>query len=233
MSMNIIVTGCSSGIGAEIVKTFLNDGNHTVIGIARRGSELDKIKLLSDNSNAFIPIQFDLSNISEYQSLKSMILQYVPNIDILINNAGILTNKLFEKVTESEFDTVFNVNIKAPYFLIQSLLSLFASNSHIVNITSMGGVQGSVKFAGLSAYSASKAALSNLTESLAVELQERKIFVNAIALGAVQTEMLKMAFPDYKAPISPKQMADFIVSFAKTGHNFFNGKILPAAITTP
>jgi len=231
--MNIIVTGCSSGIGAEIVKGFLNDGNHTVIGIARRGSELDKIKLLSENSNAFIPIQFDLSNISEYQSLKSMILQYVPNINILINNAGILTNKLFEKVTKSEFDTVFNVNIKAPYFLIQSLLSLFASNSHIVNITSMGGVQGSVKFAGLSAYSASKAALSNLTESLAVELQERKIFVNAIALGAVQTEMLKMAFPDYKAPISPKQMADFIVSFAKTGHNFFNGKILPAAITTP
>jgi NAD(P)-dependent dehydrogenase (short-subunit alcohol dehydrogenase family) len=108
-----------------------------------------------------------------------------------------------------------------------------SSGSHIVNISSMGGFQGSAKYKGLSYYSASKAALACLTECLATEFTEFGISVNCLALGAVQTEMLDEAFPGYKAPVDAKQMAEFISGFALTGHKFFNGKILPVALGNP
>jgi NAD(P)-dependent dehydrogenase (short-subunit alcohol dehydrogenase family) len=97
----------------------------------------------------------------------------------------------------------------------------------------MGGFQGAAKFPGLSAYSSSKAALAGLTECLAEELKSKNISVNCLAIGAVQTEMLAKAFPGYKAPLKPNQMAEFICNFALTGHTYFNGKIIPVASTTP
>ena len=103
----------------------------------------------------------------------------------------------------------------------------------MVNISSMGGVQGSVKFPGLSAYSSSKGGLITLTELLAEEFKESGPAFNVIALGAVQTEMLEEAFPGYQAPISAGQMASYILEFALTGQKFYNGKVLPIASTTP
>ena len=97
----------------------------------------------------------------------------------------------------------------------------------------MGGFQGSSKFPGLSAYSASKAALANLTECLAEELKEKNICANCLALGAVQTEMLETAFPGYVAPVKSREMASFIAYFATRGHQFYNGKILPVSVSTP
>jgi NAD(P)-dependent dehydrogenase (short-subunit alcohol dehydrogenase family) len=105
--------------------------------------------------------------------------------------------------------------------------------SHIVNIASMGGFQGSSKYPGLSCYSASKAALACLTECLAGEFTESGIKVNCLALGSVQTEMLEEAFPGYKAPVDAQEMAEFIADFALKGHKFFNGKILPVAVNNP
>jgi NAD(P)-dependent dehydrogenase (short-subunit alcohol dehydrogenase family) len=104
---------------------------------------------------------------------------------------------------------------------------------HVLNITSMGGVQGTVKFPGLSAYSSSKGALSILTELLAEEFKEKGPAFNALALGAVQTEMLAEAFPGYEAPVSAQQMGDYILNFALTAHQFYNGKVLPISSTTP
>lgn len=97
----------------------------------------------------------------------------------------------------------------------------------------MGAFQGSAKFAGLSAYSASKAALHTLTECLALELADRQIKVNCLALGSAQTEMLEQAFPGYQSPVMAFEMGKYIADFALTGHRFFNGKILPVAVTTP
>jgi len=97
----------------------------------------------------------------------------------------------------------------------------------------MGGFQGSVKFKGLSYYSASKAAIACLTECLATEFADSGISVNCLALGAVQTEMLNEAFPGYKAPVDSLQMAEYITDFALRGHKVFNGKILPVAMSTP
>jgi NAD(P)-dependent dehydrogenase (short-subunit alcohol dehydrogenase family) len=117
--------------------------------------------------------------------------------------------------------------------MIKALLPLMNINSHIVNIGSMGGFQGSAKFNGLAAYSASKAALHILTECLAQELVEDKISVNCLALGSAQTEMLEKAFPGYQSPVAAFEMGKYIADFALTGHRFFNGKILPVAMVTP
>ena len=105
--------------------------------------------------------------------------------------------------------------------------------SHILTISSMGGFQGSAKFAGLSAYSSSKAAIAGLTECLAEEFKGKNIAVNCLAIGAVQTEMLAEAFPGYKAQLLPFQMAEYIMDFAAKGHLYYNGKILPVSLSTP
>jgi 3-oxoacyl-[acyl-carrier protein] reductase len=232
----IIITGCSSGMGAEAARYLVANTESTVIGIAR---STEKLNLLSEQLNTgeakgrFLSIPFNLSDISNYDQLKLIIEKHVNEIHVLINNAGTLVKKPFPQISSEEFEAVMETNFKAPFFLIQQLLPLFAKRAHIVNITSMGGFQGSVKFPGLSVYSASKAALSNLTECLATELSEKEISVNAIAPGAVQTDMLARAFPDYKAPVSPEKAGEFIGHFAMNGNYFFNGKILPLSVSTP
>jgi NAD(P)-dependent dehydrogenase (short-subunit alcohol dehydrogenase family) len=156
-------------------------------------------------------------------------------VDIVINNAGFLVNKPFVEQSEEDWQKQFDVNVFSPAKLIRFLYPwlLLSGNAHIVNITSMGGFQGSSKFPGLSAYSASKAALGTLTECLAVEFSGKGISVNALALGAVQTEMLSQAFPGYEAPINAHKMAEFITNFSLNGHQYFNGKQIPVAFTTP
>jgi NAD(P)-dependent dehydrogenase (short-subunit alcohol dehydrogenase family) len=104
---------------------------------------------------------------------------------------------------------------------------------HVVSISSMGGVQGSVKFPGLSAYSSSKGAIITLTELLAEEYKETGPSFNVLALGSVQTEMLEEAFPGFKAPLSATEMAQYIMDFSLTGNKFYNGKILQVSSTTP
>ena len=144
-------------------------------------------------------------------------------------------NKAFQDISVSDFESIYRVNIQAPFFLTQQLLSHMGltKTAHIVNISSMGGFAGSVKFPGLSAYSSSKGALGILTECLAEELKEKNIKANCLCLGAVNTEMLKQAFPGYQAPVNPKQMAEFIGNFALQGHAYFNGKIIPVSLSTP
>lgn len=154
---------------------------------------------------------------------------------MLVNNAGHIVNKPFEKIRARDLTAVYGTNVFAPFTLIQMLFPLMNTQrrSHILNISSMGGFQGSAKFPGLSAYSSSKAALCSLTECLAEEFRTRNVSVNCLAIGAVQTEMLSKAFPDYKAPLKAHQMAEFICHFATTGHQYFNGKIIPVSSATP
>jgi NAD(P)-dependent dehydrogenase (short-subunit alcohol dehydrogenase family) len=97
----------------------------------------------------------------------------------------------------------------------------------------MGGVNGSAKFPGLAAYSSSKGALGVLTELLAEEFKDEGPRTNALALGAVQTEMLAEAFPGYEAPVSAAQMANYIADFSLTAHQLYNGKVLPLSQSTP
>lgn len=234
--MNIIITGASRGIGFELARKFAADTSNKVFAIARNKEKLEnlaeEIKTENVKSAIFCKV-FDLNAGNIQQELLPFIFEKASSVDILIHNAGLLVNKAFSELTDDDFDRTFSVNVKSVFRLTRDLLPYFSANAHIVNITSMGGVQGSAKFPGLSLYSSSKGAIGILTECLAEELKERKISVNALALGAVQTEMLAEAFPGYKAPLSAGQMADFIHNFALTGHKFFNGKILPVSSSTP
>jgi NAD(P)-dependent dehydrogenase (short-subunit alcohol dehydrogenase family) len=156
-------------------------------------------------------------------------------VDVLLNNAGMLLNKPFRELTANDWERTFATNVFGVVELVRMLLPYLEKSkyAHIVNIGSMGGFQGSSKFPGLAAYSASKAAVANLTECLAEELKPQNIAVNCLAFGAVQTEMLEAAFPGYRAPLSSIEMAEWVAWFCVNGHRFFNGKILPVSITTP
>jgi NAD(P)-dependent dehydrogenase (short-subunit alcohol dehydrogenase family) len=154
-------------------------------------------------------------------------------VDILINNAGSLINRPFANTTLEDFKNVYNTNVFGVAELTRRVIPFMGSSGHVVNISSMGGVQGSAKFAGLSAYSSSKGALITLTELLAEEYKVTGPSFNVLALGAVQTEMLEAAFPGYKAPMSAKDMAAYIFEFSKTGQQFYNGKLLQVSSSTP
>lgn len=228
--MNIVITGCSKGIGLELCKLFCLDNNITVVGISRTAVGNEIITDLGENS-VFFSLQFDLECITT--DFSESILKLIPEVDILINNAGFLVNKPIEQLSEADFDKMFNINVKAVFKTIQVLLPYFSKPSHIVNISSMGGFQGSAKFPGLSLYSSSKGALNTLTECLAEELKDRQIRVNSLSLGAVNTEMLQNAFPGYIAPVQPIEMAAYIKHFAENSHYYLNGKIIPVSISTP
>lgn len=234
--MNIIITGASGGIGYETAKYFCQSGNHSIIVIARSREKLVKLQKechVVNPESTVTPLPFDLSQKDFTETLIPEIRKVVDSVDILINNAGKLVNKPVKEFTDQDFDSIFEVNVKSPFRLIRDLLPMMNTESHIVNISSMGGYQGSAKFPGLSLYSASKGALAILTECLAEELKDREIKVNCLALGAVQTEMLSRAFPGYKAPLTSAEMAEFLGDFAVNGHRFFNGKILPVSVSTP
>jgi short-subunit dehydrogenase len=229
--MNIIVNGGTRGIGKEVV-TFLAQDIHNQIIVTGRSE-----KSLTDLSERFKNVRKYTLDMAVFESHGKKFIDFVSsvftNIDILINIAGTLIIKDFLETSLTEGKLIMETNFFGPAALIKALKPLMAINSHIVNISSMGGFQGSVKYRGLSYYSASKAALACLTECLAYEFSENRINVNCLALGAVQTEMLNEAFPGYKAPVDPKDMAEFISGFALKGHKFFNGKILPVAVGNP
>jgi len=235
--MNVVITGASKGIGHETVKSLARAGVLKIIGISRNYKQLCELKESCSqlSMTEFIPIQYDFQQITISEpKLAGLVKQHMNHIDILINNAGTLVSKPFEQISADDINRMFTVNYIAPALLIKTLLPLLkAGQAHVVNITSMGGFQGSMKFKGLSHYSASKAALASLTECLAEEFKLEGMVFNALALGAVQTEMLAEAFPNYKAPVSAEQMGEFIANFSLNAKTFFNGKIIPISISIP
>ncbi|MHC1707170.1 MAG: SDR family oxidoreductase [Bacteroidales bacterium] len=234
--MNILITGAGKGLGLELVKKFSEEPGNKIIALSRNLDNLNNLVSVSRygtlSFSEIIPYSFDLVK-GDYQELLSFISMHTDHLDIVVNNAGYLINKPFRELTPEDFDTSFETNIKAVFKTIQALYPLLLKYSHVLNISSMSGFQGSVKFPGLSVYSASKAALIGLTQCLASECIEDGISFNALALGSVQTEMLAQAFPGYQAPLSAAQMSEFVVDFAKNGHKYFNGQVLPVALSTP
>jgi 3-oxoacyl-[acyl-carrier protein] reductase len=229
--MNIIVNGGTRGIGREIVDKLSQDSNNQIFVTGRNKT------ILKEVSSVYMNVRTCAIDMSLFDSQTKMfeesLLSFFKKVDILINLAGFLIAKDFLEIANSEARLIMETNFFGPASLIRVVKPMMLSGSHIVNVSSMGGFQGSSKFRGLSYYSASKAAIACLTECLAIEFKEFGICINCLALGAVQTEMLNEAFPGYKAPVDAKQMAGFISEFAMTGHKFFNGKILPVAVSNP
>ncbi|NJB72798.1 short-subunit dehydrogenase [Saonia flava] len=224
---NIVITGTSRGIGFELTKLLANDG-HKVLALSRNE---EPIKNLKDPNIVSFP--FDLSVPEHLEKLSDFLETFMPTVDVLINNAGKLTSKPFSETSLEDFMRVYEVNVFGVAEITKRVLPKMGENGHVVNISSMGGVQGSLKFSGLSAYSSSKGALITLTELLAEEYKSTGPSFNVLALGAVQTEMLEEAFPGYQAPTTALQMAEYIKEFALTGHKLYNGKLLQVSNSTP
>lgn len=223
---NVIITGTSRGIGYELALQFAGAG-HKVLAISRKTP-----KELLDNPNITC-LPADLSESAGVEAIKSFMEGTWQHADIVIHNAGALLLKPFGQIAAEEFEYIYKVNVFGVAALNRAVLPYMQRGGHVVTISSMGGVQGTVKFAGLSAYSSSKGAVTTLSELLAEEYKEQGIAFNVLALGAVNTEMLREAFPGYEAPLSPKQMADYICNFALTGNNYYNGKVLQVSSSTP
>lgn len=234
--MNIVITGASSGVGFEAVLDLILNGQHSVVALARSEDKLEKLYEIAKGLNPdckLFPARFDIAYDDYENDLIPFIKARLGKVDILINNAGELINKPFMDLTKIDFAEMLQSNFLGHIKIIQNLVPVMQKGGHIVNIGSMGGFQGSVKFPGLSAYSASKAALHSLTECLAIELAAQEIKVNCLALGSAQTEMLEKAFPGFESPVAAFEMGGYIAHFALNGHKFYNGKILPVAVDTP
>ena len=223
--MKIVITGASRGIGFESAKLFAASG-HQVLAVSRNTDKLSELAKCG-----VTPFSFDLTA-EDYSDLIEKVKVF-GEIDVLINNAGALVNKPFSEISNADLIHIYNVNVFAPFRLVRDLFPYFSSQSHTINVSSVGGVQGSVKFPGLSAYSSSKGALTIFTECLAEEFKETKHRFNALALGAVQTEMLEEAFPGYQAPLSAQEMAKYLVRFALEDGLYYNGKVLNVSLSTP
>lgn len=224
---NVVITGTSRGIGFEMAKLFA-DNNFNVLALSRNCQPLDAV-----NHKNIKTISVDIGNNNDLKKVTDYISNEWKKVDILINNAGKLVNKPFTELTSEDFLEVYKVNVFGVAALTKSVIPFLNNDSHVVTISSMGGIQGSMKFPGLAAYSSAKGAVITLSELLAEEYKEQGIAFNVLALGAVQTEMLEEAFPGFKAPVSAKEMADYIYNFATTGHKFYNGKVLQVSSTTP
>lgn len=224
---NIVITGTSRGIGYELVALFANTG-HNVLALSRNVVPLTG----EDISNCYC-LPCDITEEDDLKRVDAFIKSTWGKVDVLINNSGNLINKPFESLSKQDFKEVYDVNVFGAARMTQIVLPYMDKNGHVVNISSMGGIQGSLKFEGLAAYSSSKGALITLTEVLAEEYKNTGPSFNVLALGAVQTEMLEEAFPGYKAPIGPKEMGNYIMEFALNGHKYFNGKILQVSASTP
>lgn len=224
---HVIITGTSRGIGLELVKLFASEG-HQVLAISRN---VDPVRQL-DLKNVEV-LSCDISDSNSVEIISDFINTKWKVVDILINNAGAIVNKAFSETTGEDFQKVYGTNVFGVVNMIKAVLPFIEKSGHVVTISSMGGVQGSMKFPGLSAYSSSKGAVITLTELLAEEYKTTGPSFNVLALGAVQTEMLEEAFPGYKAPLQPEEMADYIYNFSITAHKFYNGKLLQVSNSTP
>ena len=227
MSKNIVITGTSRGIGFELVQLFAKAG-HKVLALSRNAKPVQNLNL--DNVTAF---SFDLGDSKGYKNVEDFINNDWNQVDVLINNAGALLNKPFAETTMEDFEHVYKTNVYGVSELTRIVLPFMKKQSHVVTISSMGGVQGSMKFPGLAAYSSSKAAVITLTELLAEEYKASGVSFNVLALGAVQTEMLEEAFPGYQAPIRALEMAEYILYFSLNGNKYYNGKLLQVSNSTP
>lgn len=235
--MNIIITGAARGIGYQTVKILAADKANKIIAVSRNTLALQKLKdECAKAGNTIGIISIDLANENLSEKLVPAIQDQFSYVDVLINNAGTLVNKPFEQISDRDLEQIYNVNVLSLFKLTRDLIPLLTQSklrAHVVNISSMGGILGSVKFPGLTAYSSSKGAVAILTECLAEEFKQSNLSFNCLALGAAQTEMLEEAFPGYKAPLTALQMAAYIADFALNGHKYFNGKVLPVSLSTP
>lgn len=232
--MEIFITGVSRGIGFETLRRFAADKGNRIFALSRN---IQAINGLIDQygSDRIIPIRADLSSGDFSGVVNTLETAACDHLDVVIHNAGTLIKKPFEQLTSGDWETTYRTNIIGPAMLTASMRRWLGGHrhTHLIMIGSVGGITGSSKFPGLTAYSSSKGALGIFAECLAAEFTGRNISVNCLALGAVQTEMLSEAFPGYRAPAGAADTAGFIHDFALNGWKHLNGVTVPVRKSNP
>ena len=225
---HILICGASRGIGFEIVKQLLESG-HKVIALSRSIERLNNL-----NHSHLRALEIDLSEKQAFHTLQPEVESFLDSrIDVVLYNAAALKAQPFEETTLSDWKFTYNTNLFGAVQILQFCKPMMVKGSQVWFVSSMGGIQGSQKFPGLSAYSSSKAALINLAECLAEEWNNDGISVNTFALGAVNTEMLQEAFPGYQANVEAYEMAEYMISTMLSSGKFMNGKTIQVSNSTP
>jgi NAD(P)-dependent dehydrogenase (short-subunit alcohol dehydrogenase family) len=227
----VVVTGASRGVGEATVLRLARVDRCRVLAVARDARALGRLAMKGDGliEICVTDLALDLA--------AARVKEHVAGrrVHALVHNAGLLHKAPMGGHAGDALDELFRVNVRAPLLITQALVDELDGEppGHVVHIGSMGGFQDSAKFPGLVAYSASKAALACMAQCLAEEFRERGIRSNCLALGSVDTEMLRGAFPGYRAPVTAEAMGNHVADFALNGHRLYNGKVLPVAVTTP
>jgi len=234
---NAIITGCNRGIGKAILETFAANGANVFACVRKKNAGFSKfIKLLSEKySVSIIPVYFDASKMDEIISAVKQIAASKKSINILINNAGVGYNALFQMSSQDMLKKVFDINFVAPFVFTQYLSKLMVKqrSGNIINITSIAGIEG---IRGRSVYGSSKAALINMTKVVAVELGVFGIRANAIAPGLTDTDMIKCIPKEEILEIiknvsikrigKPSEVADMAVFLASDMASFITGQVI-------
>lgn len=226
----VLITGASRGIGYATVQYFLKEG-WRVLACSRNLKPL--VELKAEHGDTLIDIELDLLDEEHIKRASDIIIGMSYRIDVLIHNAGYLVNKPFDQLNMEDMQNCYQVNAIGPAIFTQYIYSMLSSTAHVVAISSMGGFQGSMKFAGLSAYSSSKAAMACLIECWQEEFKGSQQSFNCLCIGSVQTEMLAEAFPGYESPLQPEDMAAYIYTFSTQSNRVLRGKVIPVSLTNP
>ena len=194
-----IVTGAGRGIGRAVALALAAQGAKVVVNYSRSAEAAEEVvnKILGFGGEA-IAVQADVANATQVDALLTQTKEKFGKVDILVNNAGITRDKLIQRMTEEDWDSVLDTNLKGTFLCCKAVARLFVNQRGGI-IVNIGSVNGKVGAAGQSNYSASKAGMIGLTKSLAKELGGRNVRVNAIAPGFIETEMtggLKEEFKD-------------------------------------
>jgi NAD(P)-dependent dehydrogenase (short-subunit alcohol dehydrogenase family) len=182
-----VITGGSSGIGLATAQRFVSEGAYVFI-TGRRQSELDAaIKQIDKNNNNVTGVQGDVSNLTDLDRLYATTKEQKGRIDILFANAGVGELAPLGEITEDHFDKTFSINVKGVLFTVQKALPLFQDDGGGGSIILNASIASSKGVEALSVYSATKAAVRSFARSWTVELKHRKIRVNAISPGPIDT----------------------------------------------
>jgi 3-oxoacyl-[acyl-carrier protein] reductase len=226
--VQVVVTGAGKGIGFELCEVFSTLGCE-VLAISRQHNP-------AFQGQNIYHIQADIANA---ESTANQINKLFPSghstLRVLVHNAGVLINKPFETLSFEEMTTMNGVNYLFPMYLTQKLMPWLrqSSQAHTLYIGSMGGFQGSVKYPGLTVYGSTKAAGAGFIEGLASEYAGSRLYFNALSLGAVQTDMLKEAFPSLQDSLDVETICNWIAKFALEGFKVMNGQNLPISLGNP
>lgn len=224
MNGAVLITGGGSGIGAACAAEFHRRGRRVVI-VGRTVVRLRETARALGSADRVLALAGDAGDEAFARRAFSAARKRFGSVDVLVNNAAHLVKKSFLDTTAAEWDAVMRTNLRGPFLFSRELLR--APGRIIVNIGSLGGVQGTQKFPGLSAYTTSKCGLTGLTAALAVEARALGVSVFCVAPGAVDTAMLRKAAPGLKAGAAPSDIAKIVADLAGTAGEFLSGAVIP------